>query len=63
MKSMNIKFTINNFEYFLLTIKPKTELTNIINKLNNFWINAIVYLTIYDIEFVIWILFYYKFLN
>ena len=36
MQSMNVKFTLNNFEYFLLTIQPKTEIPNIISKLNNF---------------------------
>ena len=36
MQSTNVKFTLNSFEYFLLTIDPKVEFASISNKLNNF---------------------------
>ena len=36
MQSANVKFTLNSFEYFLLTIDPKIDISNIASKLNNF---------------------------
>ncbi len=36
MLSAHVKFTLNNFEYFLLTIQPKLEVAKIISKLENF---------------------------